>query len=159
MGVLATLFLTQTLLSPPSIAASDIATQAAPNSQIWRQQAEVLTEENERLRAEIKRLEGEEYEVTAYTAGYESTQKKPGEVGYGITASGAPVQEGLTAACPKSMAFGTRLEIEGLGERVCQDRGGAITDGHIDIYFASLQEARQFGRQWLNVRIIEEESE
>jgi 3D (Asp-Asp-Asp) domain-containing protein len=57
------------------------------------------------------------------------------------------------------MALGTRLEIEGVGVRVCEDRGGAITEGHIDVYMPQLKEARQFGRQRLKVRIIEEESE
>jgi 3D (Asp-Asp-Asp) domain-containing protein len=99
------------------------------------------------------------FEVTAYTAGEESTGKQLGDAGYGITASGEHVREGVTIACPPSMAFGTRLEIEGIGERVCTDRGGAIKEGRLDIYIAELEEARQFGRQWLNVRIIEEESE
>jgi 3D (Asp-Asp-Asp) domain-containing protein len=94
------------------------------------------------------------FEVTAYTAGPESTGKQPGDVGYGMTASGEPVREGITAACPPSMAFGTRLEIEGIGERVCFDRGGSIKEGRLDIYIAELKEARQFGRQRLQVRII-----
>jgi 3D (Asp-Asp-Asp) domain-containing protein len=99
------------------------------------------------------------FEVTAYTAGEESTGKQPGDDGYGMTASGEHVRENYTLACPPSMAFGTRLEIEVVGERVCADRGGAIKEGRLDVYIAGLEEARQFGRQWLNVRIIEEESE
>jgi 3D (Asp-Asp-Asp) domain-containing protein len=103
--------------------------------------------------------EWQTFEVTSYTSGPESTGKSPGDAGYGITTSGEHVREGITVACPPSMAFGTRLEIEGIGERVCTDRGGQITEGRLDIYIAELKEARQFGRQWLNVRIIEEESE
>jgi 3D (Asp-Asp-Asp) domain-containing protein len=99
------------------------------------------------------------FEVTAYTAGPESTGKQPGDVGYGITASGEHVRENYTLACPPSIPFGQRLEIEGVGERVCTDRGGAIKEGRLDVYIAELEEALQFGRQWLNVRIIEEESE
>jgi 3D (Asp-Asp-Asp) domain-containing protein len=95
------------------------------------------------------------FEVTAYTAGPESTGKRPGDEGYGITASGETVRENYTLACPPSMAFGTRLEIEGIGERVCMDRGGAIKEGRLDVYIAELKEARQFGRQRLQVRIIE----
>jgi 3D (Asp-Asp-Asp) domain-containing protein len=95
------------------------------------------------------------YEVTAYTAGPESTGKRPGDEGYGITTSGEPVREGYTLACPPSLAFGTRLAIEGIGERVCTDRGGAIKEGRLDLYIAELKEARQFGRQWLKVRILE----
>jgi 3D (Asp-Asp-Asp) domain-containing protein len=100
-------------------------------------------------------VEWQTFEVTAYTSGPESTGKRPGDVGYGITASGEHVRENYTLACPPSMAFGTRLEIEGIGERVCADRGGAIKEGRLDVYIAELEEARQFGRQRLNVRIIE----
>lgn len=95
------------------------------------------------------------YEVTAYTAGPESTGKHPGDKGYGVTTSGEHVREGITAACPPSLPFGTRLEIEGVGERVCEDRGGAIGQGRLDIYIAELKDAQAFGRQWLNVRVIE----
>lgn len=96
------------------------------------------------------------FEVTAYTSGYESTGKRPGDPYYGITASGEPVKAGITVACPPSMPFGTVLEIEGVGERVCQDRGGAITEGRLNVYFDELSDALEFGRRTLNVRIIRE---
>jgi 3D (Asp-Asp-Asp) domain-containing protein len=98
------------------------------------------------------------FEVTAYTAGYESTGKRPGDVGYGITASGEHVQANYTLACPPSLPFGQRLEIEGIGERVCTDRGSAIKEGRLDIYIPELKDALAFGRQTVEVRIIEEES-
>lgn len=94
------------------------------------------------------------YEVTAYTNGAESTGKSAGHPDYGITASGARTKTGHTIACPPSMAFGTRLSIEGIGVRVCEDRGGAITEGHIDLYVAGVSEARNFGRQRLKAAII-----
>jgi 3D (Asp-Asp-Asp) domain-containing protein len=97
------------------------------------------------------------FEVTAYTAGSESTGKQPGDKGYGITASGEYVRENYSIACPPSMAFGTRLEIEGLGERVCTDRGGSIKEGRLDIFMTELQDALTFGRQSLKVRIMEAE--
>ncbi|MCY7439414.1 3D domain-containing protein [Bacillus altitudinis] len=94
------------------------------------------------------------YEVTAYTNGAESTGKSAGHPDYGVTASGARTKTGHTIACPPSMAFGTRLNIEGIGVRTCEDRGGAITDGHIDLYVAGVGEARSFGRQRLKAEII-----
>jgi 3D (Asp-Asp-Asp) domain-containing protein len=97
------------------------------------------------------------FEVTAYTAGPESTGKRPGDEGYGITARGEHVQSNYTLACPPSMAFGTRLEIEGVGERVCTDRGGAIKEGRLDIYIPKLKDALAFGRQQLKVQIMEAE--
>ena len=97
---------------------------------------------------------GQTYSVTAFTSGYESTQKKPGETGYGVTASGTTVQEGRTAACPQSMEFGTKVEIEGIGTRTCEDRGQRITEGHIDVYYENLSVAQKFGRKSLKVRVI-----
>ncbi|RKJ64509.1 hypothetical protein D7X33_25650 [Butyricicoccus sp. 1XD8-22] len=94
------------------------------------------------------------YEVTFYTAGYESTGKTPSHPAYGITASGNYVQEGVTAACPKNLEFGTKLYIEGFGYRVCEDRGSAITENRLDIYVESLDKALQLGRQKLKVKII-----
>jgi 3D (Asp-Asp-Asp) domain-containing protein len=95
------------------------------------------------------------FEVTAYTAGPESTGKQPGDDGYGITASGEHVRENYTLACPPSLPFGQRLEIEGVGERVCTDRGGSIKEGRLDVYIPKLKDALAFGRQRLKVRIIE----
>lgn len=94
------------------------------------------------------------YEVTAYTNGAESTGKSAGDPDYGITASGTRTKTGHTIACPPSMAFGTRLSIEGIGVRTCEDRGGAITEGHIDLYVAGVSEAQSFGRQRLKAEII-----
>ncbi|WP_340968145.1 3D domain-containing protein [Bacillus sp. PPSBB_11] len=94
------------------------------------------------------------YEVTAYTNGAESTGKSAGDPDYGITASGVRTKTGHTIACPPSMAFGTRLNIEGIGVRTCEDRGGAITEGHIDLYVAGVAEAQAFGRKRLKAEII-----
>jgi 3D (Asp-Asp-Asp) domain-containing protein len=94
------------------------------------------------------------YEVTWYTAGAESTGKRPGDEGYGITASGRKVKRGVTAACPPSLPFGTKLRIEGVGERTCTDRGSAITEGHIDVYSPKLETALDNGRQELGVKIL-----
>jgi 3D (Asp-Asp-Asp) domain-containing protein len=98
----------------------------------------------------------EVFEVTAYTAYEESTGKSPGHPTFGITASGKRVQAGKTAACPPSMPFGTRIEIEGVGERVCYDRGAAITEGRIDVYMPELNDALEFGRKRLKVRVVDD---
>ncbi|MDF2964107.1 MAG: hypothetical protein K0S39_5842 [Paenibacillus sp.] len=99
--------------------------------------------------------EYQSFNVTAYTAGYESTQKKKGHPLYGITASGERAKEGVTAACPKSLPFGTKIYIEELNHTyVCQDRGGAIKEGHLDIYYDNLKDAKEFGRNQMRVKII-----
>lgn len=94
------------------------------------------------------------FTVTAYTAGYESTGKHPSDPGYGITASGNVVQEGRTIACPPSLSFGTKIHIPKWNETyVCEDRGSAITNGHLDIYKEDLEDALQFGVQQLQVKV------
>ena len=42
----------------------------------------------------------------------------------GITASGVPACVGRTCAAPSSIPFGNRLYIDGIGERIVEDRGG-----------------------------------
>lgn len=101
-----------------------------------------------------------EYEVTAYTAGFESTGKRPGDRGYGITASGEQVVDMWTIACPPEIPFGTRIYIaEVQWVYSCQDRGSAITSGHLDIYMSDLDHALQFGRRKLHIFILPKSKE
>ena len=72
----------------------------------------------------------------------------------GITASGEKAIEGITVAMDKSISFGTTIYIDGVGERIVQDRGGAIKGNRIDLYFDSHQEALNFGRQTKQVTIL-----
>lgn len=71
-----------------------------------------------------------------------------------ITASGARVHVG-TMACPPEYAFGTKIEIDGMGTYVCEDRGGAIKGNHFDMWFESRGEALQWGKRIVEARIIQ----
>ncbi|GIM45090.1 hypothetical protein DNHGIG_06390 [Collibacillus ludicampi] len=84
--------------------------------------------------------------LTAYTAGPESTGKRPGDPGYGITASGTTVMDGRTIAVdPEQIPLGSKVYIEGIGFRVAEDTGGAIKGNRIDVYMSNLNDAIQFG--------------
>lgn len=62
----------------------------------------------------------------------------------GITASGARATEGVTIAADTSkLPMGTRVYIEGVGERIVQDRGGAIKGNKIDVYVNQHSKAYQ----------------
>lgn len=127
----------------------DINTLIAANSQITNA-ADIKYGEN----INIPDMDGVLFRVTAYTAGYESTKKRPGDPGYGITASGEVVQENHTMACPEALPFGTKIHIPALDETyVCEDRGSAITNGRLDIYIEDLEEALEFGVQYLEVKV------
>lgn len=100
---------------------------------------------------------GTPFTVTAYTAGEESTGKEEGDPGYGVTASGNTVEENQTIACPSSLDFGTSVHIPELEDTfICEDRGSAITNGHLDIYKEDLDDALEFGVQDLQVQFDEE---
>ncbi|UUZ92885.1 LysM peptidoglycan-binding domain-containing protein [Paenibacillus sp. P25] len=84
--------------------------------------------------------------LTAYTAGYESTGKKPDTPGYGITYSGNKVQEGRTIAVdPSVIPLGSTVYIDGIGIRQAEDIGSAIRGSRIDVYMNDLAEAKEFG--------------
>ncbi len=64
-----------------------------------------------------------------------SAGKPPGSPGYGITASGVPVTQGIVACDPSVLPLGTRLYVPGYGHAVCADTGGAIIGNIIDLGF------------------------
>lgn len=106
----------------------------------------------EEIQAETE-IEGEWVlmEVTAYTASIEECGKTDG-----ITASGEKVQEYHTLAAGPSIPFGTKIYIpEFMKTFVVEDRGGAITDNHLDIYMERLEDAKKFGRKDIYVFIIQ----
>lgn len=73
----------------------------------------------------------------------------------GTTASGTKATAGRTVAMSSKYSFGTKIEIKGMGTYVVEDRGGAIKGNKIDIYFDSHQEALNFGRKTVYLRVIQ----
>jgi len=90
------------------------------------------------------------YTVTAYCA----CKKCCGKWSGGPTASGRMPVAGITVAGPRSVPFGTRVRIEGVGVRVVQDRLAKKYDERFDVYFADHQQALRFGEQTLRVEVI-----
>lgn len=77
---------------------------------------------------EPKMVYAGDFYITGYDLCYSCCGKTDG-----ITASGVYATVGRTIAASSEFAFGTRLYIEGIGERVVEDRGGAIGGGRIDV--------------------------
>ena len=73
----------------------------------------------------------------------------------GITASGHIINVGdRFVASPPEFAFGTIMNIPNYGTVKVLDRGGAIKGNRLDVFFATHQEALQWGVQNLDVEII-----
>ena len=95
-------------------------------------------------------LQGYVAEVSAYCP----CSKCCGKYADGITASGHKIKAGdKFCAADKSIPFGTMIDIPGYGKVPVLDRGGAIKDGKLDVFFHTHKRALLWGRQKLNVRI------
>ena len=110
---------------------------------------EVQNDRAQNVKIETKQTIVEEYVITAYCGCLKCCGKTDG-----ITASGEKAVQGVTIATDKSIPFGTKIHIDGVGERIVQDRGGAIKGNRIDLYFDTHQEALNFGRQTKQVTIL-----
>ena len=72
-----------------------------------------------------------------------------------LTYLGGKVRKGVAAVDPDVIPMGTRLWIEGYGEAIAEDQGGAIQGNRIDLAFNSRSEALNYGIQRVNAYIIE----
>ena len=71
------------------------------------------------------------------------------------TARGSFCRRGVIAVDPNFIPLGTRVYIPGYGYAVADDVGGAIVGNIIDIAFDSVEECYQFGRQWIDIYILD----
>lgn len=74
--------------------------------------------------------------------------------GNGITATGIPAMYGVAAVDPRVIPLGTRLYVEGYGEAIAADTGGAIRGNKIDLCMESYNEAMSFGRRDVTVYVL-----
>jgi 3D (Asp-Asp-Asp) domain-containing protein len=89
-------------------------------------------------------------EATAYTASCEGCS--------GITATGINLLENpnqkVISVDPSVIPLGSKVYVEGYGEAIAGDTGGAIKGNKIDIFIPTKQEAINFGRQQVKVTIL-----
>ena len=72
----------------------------------------------------------------------------------GITATGTRATPNRTLAVdPQIIPYGTKVIIDGQ-TYIAEDKGGAIKENRIDIYFESHNEALNFGRQTKTIKVI-----
>ncbi|MBP1970343.1 uncharacterized protein YabE (DUF348 family)/3D (Asp-Asp-Asp) domain-containing protein [Virgibacillus natechei] len=77
--------------------------------------------------------------------------------GSGYTATGINLNENpkVIAVDPNVIPLGTKVWVEGYGEAIAGDTGGSINGNKIDLHFQSRQDALAFGRQTVELRIID----
>lgn len=96
--------------------------------------------------------------ATGYTAGAESTGKRPSHPAFGITASGVRVRRDVVstiAADPDVFPIGTLLHIPGYGYGVVADTGSRIKGSRIDLYFPTVRQVyREWGKKTVEVEIV-----
>lgn len=97
--------------------------------------------------------------ATAYSNGFRSTGKNPGDDGYGYTATGTKARRSSdgyssVAVDPRIIPLGTRLYVEGYGYAIAEDTGGAIKGNSIDVFYDTDREAESWGVRWVNVYIL-----
>lgn len=94
-----------------------------------------------------------EMEVTAYCP----CSKCCGKWADGITASGHKIAPGdKLVAADRSIPFGTMIVIPGYNDNKpvpVLDRGGVIKGNKLDVYFDTHQEALNWGRQHITVKV------
>ena len=100
---------------------------------------------------EVKEIEEVEYltaEFSAYNAEVGQTDSDPFTM-----ASGKKVYKGAIA-CPRDVELGTKIEVVGYGEFICEDRMNIRYTNHFDIFMETKAEALKFGRRELQYNII-----
>ncbi|SDO59309.1 3D domain-containing protein [Alkalicoccus daliensis] len=95
--------------------------------------------------------EWESFTATAYTASCEGCS--------GVTRTGIDLEENpdanVVAVDPDVIPLGSTVEVRGHGEFLAADTGGAINGQKIDIFMPERENALSFGRQEVEVRVID----
>lgn len=111
--------------------AKDIWAEAEENKNALENNLAELKERQLELQEKADKYEYiGDYKLTGYCPCYSCSE------GYGSnTASGVRAKEGITVAADRrKIPLGTKIYIEGVGERIVQDVGGAIKGNKLDIY-------------------------
>ncbi|MBF0404100.1 MAG: 3D domain-containing protein [Nitrospirae bacterium] len=115
------------------------------NDQLIRQIAhleEKFLSDKEKFLTELQK---DEFEITAYEPSARSCGKW---AKFGITKSGtSPNRLRTVAVDPDVIPIGSLVYIDGIGWRVAEDTGSRVKGKIIDVFFESVKEAREFGRQ------------
>ncbi|MEI2339393.1 3D domain-containing protein [Priestia megaterium] len=155
--------------SSPSVA------QAAPEAQQAQAPAEQTQEEQQQAQAEQAQKEQQQaqaeqaqkeqqpaessqqasgksmtVEATAYTANCAGCS---GTTATGVNLKSNPNQR-VIAVDPSVIPLGSKVYVEGYGQAVAADTGGAIKGNRIDVFVPSEGDAQQFGRKSVKITVM-----
>lgn len=132
------------LIGLPRVA-NNISEPAILEEKVEIKSVEVSKPLTERERLEQLASRGEirviNMEITAYCTG-------------SITSTGIKPRRGIVAVDPDVIPYHSKLYIEGIGEVLAEDCGGAIEGNQLDMYVTSYDEAINWGRQIRKVYVI-----
>ncbi|WP_324729510.1 LysM peptidoglycan-binding domain-containing protein [Lysinibacillus fusiformis] len=139
----------ETVSSTSNTASKDSAPEAAPST------STTVSKENapEANSSSTNKTVSKEIivEASAYTASCEGCS--------GITATGMNLKTNPSAKVisvdPAVIPLGSKVYVEGYGEAIAGDTGGAIKGKRIDVFFPSQQDAINFGVKKLKVTILD----
>ncbi|PFL67284.1 peptidoglycan-binding protein [Priestia megaterium] len=155
--------------SSPSVAqAAPEAQQAqapAEQTQAEQQQAQAEQAQKEQQQAQAEQAQKEQQpaessqqangksmtvEATAYTANCAGCS---GTTATGVDLKANPNQK-VIAVDPSVIPLGSKVYVEGYGEAVAADTGGAIKGNRIDVFVPSEGDAQQFGRKSVKITVM-----
>ncbi|MED3859424.1 3D domain-containing protein [Priestia megaterium] len=155
--------------SSPSVAqAAPEAQQAqapAEQAQKEQQQAQAEQAQKEQQQAQAEQAQKEQQpaessqqasgksmtvEATAYTANCAGCS---GTTATGVDLKANPNQK-VIAVDPSVIPLGSKVYVEGYGEAVAADTGGAIKGNRIDVFVPSEGDAQQFGRKSVKITVM-----
>ncbi|MED4253036.1 3D domain-containing protein [Priestia megaterium] len=154
--------------SSPSVAqAAPEAQQAqapAEQAQKEQQQAQAEQAQKEQQQAQAEQAQQQQpaessqqasgksmtVEATAYTANCAGCS---GTTATGVDLKANPNQK-VIAVDPSVIPLGSKVYVEGYGEAVAADTGGAIKGNRIDVFVPSEGDAQQFGRKSVKITVM-----
>ncbi|MED4260387.1 3D domain-containing protein [Priestia aryabhattai] len=146
--------------SSPSVAQAAPETQQAqaPAEQAQKEQQQAQAEQAQKAQKQQQPAESSQQasgksmtvEATAYTANCAGCS---GTTATGVDLKANPNQK-VIAVDPSVIPLGSKVYVEGYGEAVAADTGGAIKGNRIDVFVPSEGDAQQFGRKSVKITVM-----
>ncbi|MFE4093703.1 LysM peptidoglycan-binding domain-containing protein [Priestia sp. YIM B13484] len=141
-------------------------------TQTEQQQAQAEQAQKEQQQAQAEQAQKEQQQAQAQQQPAESSQQASGKsmtveaTAYtancagcsGTTATGVDLKanpnQKVIAVDPSVIPLGSKVYVEGYGEAVAADTGGAIKGNRIDVFVPSEGDAQQFGRKSVKITVM-----